>query len=219
MLNNYDRVVAELAKLIEEGRNILTRCGYGANDLSGWNDFPSDDEYIRVRTRASNLIRRTCGEKSIHSKEMDGIENRSTGLPSVVGVLEAAKADIEGGLLIDLKQLVEAEILGDFLDQAEALLSAGYYVPAASLVGVVLEDTLRKMCDAANIAYPANTTIDRLNAELAKAAIYGKLTQKQITAQADIRNNADHGRSERFKLANVEEMVSWVKRFVAEHSK
>ena len=218
-MNNYDRIVAELAKLIEEGRNILTRCGYGTNDITGWKRFPSDDEYIRVRTRASNLVRRVCGEKSAHWKELDGIEKRSAGLPRVVGVLEAAKADIEGGLLFDLKQLVEAEILGDFLDQAGALLSTGYYVPAASLAGAVLEDTLRKMCDAANITYPANTKIDRLNADLAKAAIYDKLTQKQITAMADIRNNADHGHPEKFRTTDVEDMIRWVERFAADHLK
>jgi hypothetical protein len=54
--------------------------------------------------------------------------------------LEAAKADCEDGLLFNLKALVQAEILGDFLDQARVLFDAGYYVPAASLAGAVLID-------------------------------------------------------------------------------
>ncbi|MFZ0888452.1 MAG: hypothetical protein WA005_08370 [Candidatus Binataceae bacterium] len=148
-----------------------------------------------------------------------GRSTSTTRLAGVVGLLEAAKADFEGGLLFNLKALTEAEILGDFLEQAEVLLAGGYFGPAASLVGAVLEDTLRKISDAAKIPYPAKTKIDGLNVALAKATIYNALTQKQITAFADIRNNADHGHFGKFKQTDVEDMLKWVRRFASEHLK
>jgi hypothetical protein len=211
---NNEQIVAEFSKLIEEGRRILKDCGYSG---AGWSLWPSNDDYFRVRTRASNLVRRACGENSAHRRELESIGTESLELPKVVGVLEAAKADFEGGFLFDLKALVEAEILGDFLDQATALIAAGHHVAAASLTGAVLEDTLRKMSDAAEIPFPASTKIDSLNIELAKAAIYDKLTQKQITAWADIRNNADHGHFDKVKKADVDDMIKWVQRFASEH--
>ena len=132
-------------------------------------------------------------------------------------MVAAAKHDFERGLLFDLRALVNAEILGDFMEQAERLLEENYYVPAASLAGAVLEDTLRKLCDKNGLTYPDKTTIDRLNADLAKAGIYDKLVQKRITALADIRNNADHGKFDKFAREDVEDMVKWLRRFTADY--
>ena len=117
---------------------------------------------------------------------------------------------------MDLRALVEAEVLDDFLEQAKHLHDRGYHVPAASLAGAVLEDTLRKLCAVHRIAIPEKTNIDRLNAELAKSDVYNKLFQKRITALADVRNNADHGRFDEFSAEDVKDMVGWVKRFCAD---
>jgi len=81
------------------------------------------------------------------------------------GVLVAAEHDFEEGLLFDLRSLIAAEAIGDFIQQAEYLLSAGYYVPAASLAGAVLEDMLLKLCEKRGVALPEVTKIDRLNAD------------------------------------------------------
>jgi hypothetical protein len=214
-VNNYDQIIVEFSNLIQEGRSVLASCRW--HDGEWGSRFPGDDEYFRIRTRASNLIRRICGEGSPHYREIETISKESIKLPGVIGILEASKADFEGGLLFNLKSLVEAEILGDFLEQANALLSAGYHVAAASLAGAVLEDTLRKICDRVKITYSASTKIGNLNADLTKAGVYNLLTQKQITALADIRNNADHGHFDKFKPTDVEEMTKWIGRFASEH--
>jgi len=107
----------------------------------------------------------------------------------------------------------------DFLSQAEYLLSEGYVQAAASLAGAVLEDALRRMCDQKEIVYNEETKIDLLNVSLAKADVYEKLTQKEITAKADIRNNADHGHFGKVKKDDVEDMVKWIRRFISENLK
>ncbi len=133
------------------------------------------------------------------------------------GILEAAHNDFTEGFLFDLRSLISAELLGDFLEQAETLLQEGYYVPAASLAGAVLEDSLRKLCEKNGMEVPEKTKIDKLNTELAKANIYNKLTQKEITAKADIRNNADHGKYDKFTEEDVGFMVKWIRKFESEH--
>jgi hypothetical protein len=69
------------------------------------------------------------------------------------------------------------------------------------------------------IATPPKTKIDSLNSELARAGVYDKLIQKRITVLADIRNNADHGHPEKFKPEDVDDMVKWVRRFLADYLK
>lgn len=108
-------------------------------------------------------------------------------------------------------------MLDDFLSQAEFLVSDGCHVPSASLAGAVLEDTMRKMCDRRKITYPSKTNIEFLNTSLVANKTYDKLVQKQITAYADIRNNADHGHFEKVLQPDVKEFLRWLRRFVSEN--
>lgn len=207
--------------LIKEGKQILADCGWDGREYH--NGYPDDISYRRFRTEAMNLVRRICGENSDHYQELKRLAEgkHSAGnsyyFKDCFGVLEAAHRDFQGGYLFDLRSLVRAELLGDFIDQAEALLTEGYYVPAASLAGAVLEDTLRKLCNKNKIPVPDKTKIDKLNADLARAEVYNKLVQKRITVLADIRNNADHGQFDKFSLEDVEDMVKWLRRFTADY--
>jgi len=129
------------------------------------------------------------------------------------GILEAVYADYSEGFLFDLRALISAEVLGDFIDQAEELLTKKYYVAAASLAGAILEDSLRRICDKNQIETTEKPGIEIFNIALAKSNVYNKLKQKQITAWADLRNKADHGEFEEVKGDDVEDMVKWVKKF------
>ena len=214
-----ERIAAGFEELLNEGQQVLNACGWDGMDFQR---HPPVDAYRSFRARSANIIRRVCRETSEHYREFERTAKQQyadspSQFPAFLGVLRGAYRDYQGGLLIDLRSLIAAELLGDFLDQAKYLLSEGYHVPAASLAGAVLEDTLRKLCDRHGISYPLKTSINVLNVELAKAQVYNALAQKQITAYADIRNNADHGRSGEFKTADVEEMVSWVSRFATDY--
>jgi hypothetical protein len=214
-----DSILKEFEGLISESRAILQACGFSKS--GEWNTWPNPTDYLRIRTRALNLARRACGENSDHCQSLvrlaNAKETETLKLAECLGILEAAETDFSRGLLLDLKALVQAEALGDFLEQAEVLLASGYHVPAASLAGAVLEDGLRKLCDARSVAYPPKTTIDPLNSSLAKAGAYDKLVQKRITALADIRNSADHGRPDKFKPEDVDDMLKWTRRFLADY--
>lgn len=209
-------------RLIEEGQRVISNAGWDGKNFRRW---PAADEYFRFRTQAMNLVRRVCGNDSDHYQQLKRLaEEERSGAHSryivhCLGVVQAAKLDFDTGLLFDLRALIVADVLGDFVEQAEQLLVASYYVPAASLAGAVLEDTLRKLCDKHGIPVPASTKIDRLNADLAKSNVYDKLIQKRITALADIRNNADHGHFDKFRKEDVEDMIRWIRRFTADYLK
>ncbi|MGH8592507.1 MAG: hypothetical protein ACREV3_01215 [Gammaproteobacteria bacterium] len=154
---------------MKEGTEILRAAGWSGKDID---HHPGQHEYLRFRTEAMNLIRRSCGEDSDHYRELKRIaeaKESSTNayyLMHCFGIVEAAQRDFAAGLLFDMKALIAAELLGDFIEQTEVLLEAGYHVPAASLAGAVLEDTLRKLCSKHNVRFPASTKIDSLNSEL-----------------------------------------------------
>jgi len=195
---------------------------------NGWNgkefySFPNPTDYLRFRTEAMNLIRRSCGEDSDHYIQIKRLAeskdsaNNGFYFSHCFGVIEAAHNDFESGLLFQIRSLVAAELLEDFIIQAQALFDAGFHVPAASLTGAILEDTLRKLSENKGIKVPEKTKIDSLNSELARHGVYDKLIQKRITALADIRNNADHGHFDKFTKPDVEDMIKWTIRFTADY--
>lgn len=214
-----DKLKTKFERLLAEGEQILRNNGWPGDNFH----HPETVEYIRFRTEALNLVRKTCGEDSDHYLQLRSVaDNKQTAFNSYYfrecyAALEAAKRDYDDGLLFEVRLLVAAELFVDFLDQAKHLLEKGYHVPAASLAGAVLEDGLRKLSENNSIPVPSQTKIDKLNADLARKGVYSKLVQKNITAYADIRNNADHGHFDKFDPDDVEAMTKWVSRFLAEH--
>lgn len=210
-------ILQEFESLIYEGNSYAAR--HKTTDTYG----QDDRDYLRLRTRALNLVQRVCGKESEHYQELHrlavgkGTATNNYYFSLCLGALEAARDDYQRGLLFDLRALIEAEVLGDFIDQAEMLLSQGYYIPAASLAGAVLEDSLRKLYAAHGIPIPTKTSINVLNIELVKKNVYNALVQKYITALADIRNNADHGHTNKFNRQDVEDMIRYIRRFTADY--
>lgn len=206
-----EKILQKYTQLISDIDSVI----WGAGE-----NWPDTTVVTRVITEAMNLIRKTCGESSDYYTRLKEITKEKNYHPNEAtqykGVIEAAYNDYKDGFA-NLDSFVRAEIFEDFLSMAEYLLSEGYYVPAASLVGGVLEDSLRKLCGKNNISYPDKTKINSLNTDLAKAGIYNALVSKEIIAKADIRNNADHGKAKEFTEQDVKNMVEWVRRFIIDY--
>jgi hypothetical protein len=136
-----------------------------------------------------------------------------------IGILESLRNDWDAGLLVSRELLITADAFEGLLEQAEYLLSEGYENAAAVLVGGVLEAALRKICDVHGVPYDPRATMEPLNVALAGHAppVYNKLVQKQITAWADLRNNAAHGRYSEYTKKQVADMLGWVREFAARH--
>ena len=220
-----ETIQQELQALVESGQETAKHTafvGFSRSQVGQLN--LALRRYQGFKTRALNLIRRAFGVESDHYKELrrlgDGLgtgEPEFTRFAACLGIVEAAQHDLEAGLLFDMKALISAELLGEFIDQADILLSTKYHIPAASLAGAVLEDTLRKLREKNGSPTPKKSSINSLNAELVKAGTYGQPTHKQITAYADLRNRADHGEFHLVSPADVEAMVAWVRRFAEEY--
>lgn len=181
----------------------------------------SYEAFTQWFTAVMSLIERTFGVQSHYHQHLSDayVVFKSHGpMGSVIertrGVLASAKADYEAGYLIRQRTLLRADLAEDVLTQAEELLTAGYKDPACVLAGVTLELALRDLCERENIPM---AKLDRMNSDLAEKDIYNKGMQKQITAWADRRNAAAHGKWGDYSDADVRDMVAGIRRFVADH--
>jgi len=187
---------------------------------SGDSEYIKEEDFIEWKVKAKNLLVKSCGENSEHYKEFLKNEKRSAygtnlGIAKrLMPVFKAAKSDFDGGYLSSVRVLVQAEIFESELEQAEELLKSGYKTASAVIAGIVLETGLRELCDTNAIGHGK---LDKMNADLAKAGIYGKLEQKRITTLANIRNSAAHGNPDEFTSDDVNDMIRDVERFLANH--
>jgi hypothetical protein len=82
------------------------------------------------------------------------------------------------------------------------------------IAGVVLDTALRDLCSREGLIH---SKLDKMNTDLAKAGVNNKLQQKRITALADIRNSAAHGKTEEFSDGDVINMTRDVEQFLANY--
>src|SRR5208337_5589852 len=111
------------------------------------------------------------------------------------------------------------EIFSDLLVQAEVLLDHDYKDAAAVIIRAVLEDGLRKLCEAHKVEVGKRDTIQQLNEKLYKESAYSALQLKEIIAKAEIGNCAAHGRFDEYKKEDVAAFLEFVLRFLSQYLK
>lgn len=179
--------------------------------------------YAGFRSAGLALIVSIYGEDHPYFKEFNKIvENlQAYCVEGGIGILNSIKEEIEGGWLTSYRQLVSAEIFSDFLEMAEYLLEQSYKDAAAVMIGSVLEEHLRQLCQLHYIDthLPGEDRkpkkADSLNSELAKNGVYGKLDQKNVTAWLDLRNKSAHGNYQLYSIDQVRLMYQGVLDFIA----
>lgn len=177
-----------------------------------------DERLLAWKVKVKNLLVASCGNESQHYKEfceaekIRGFDSNYTSFKRMRSVFAAAMEDYKGGYLTSIKNLVQADVFDSELEQAKELLANGYKMAAAVIAGVVLETALRDLCTKEGLPH---SKLDKMNADLAKAGVYNKLQQKRITALADIRNSAAHGKPTEFTDLDVANMVNDVEQFLA----
>ena len=208
--DRFDQLLAELPTI--EATIRQRRGEFG--------DYTEMNEELALtwKVKAKNLLVAACGKESQHYQEfieaekLHSFESKSDALKRMKSVLIAAMDDYKGGYLISIKNLIQADVFDSQLEQATELLSSGYKLAAAVIAGVVIETALRDLCVREGLA---TGKLDKMNSDLAKAGIYNKLQQKRITALADIRNSAAHGKPDEFTDADVSNMIRDAEQFLS----
>jgi hypothetical protein len=210
ILNRLDELIA-----------LGSRVGATANDSGanrGW-VFTGSEVTSQWATSCLNVLSK-LGEGNIYYQQFTSLMGTITALQSVQkgqGILRAAKEDCERGAIFDTRTLIEADLFGEFLEQAGHLLEAKYKGPAAVIAGAVVEDGLRKLCSRSNVQIAPDATLTPMNDALAKAGVYSKLAHDKLMPVIRLRNDAAHGKWDQFTPQDVRGMIDEVRSFMATH--
>src|SRR5579864_994204 len=131
MATTKDRLLKEVELLIAEGQAVL-KSDWAKTHLGGMT-IANPQHYVDVGLQAKwvagcrNLMR-MLGQNSEPWKDIfEESGNRSITAKSMLGTLEGIKQAIERDLLVTVEDLVFAEAFSDLLEQADYLLSEGYF--------------------------------------------------------------------------------------------
>ena len=208
IVQEYMRIVKDAGELLKELDS--SKGGIGADGMRRW---------FSIRTSALNLISRTAGESSIYYRALLEAHAPNTmhgQMPSLsVGIIEAAMTDYREGFMADAKLHVSAEVLTDFLVQAEVLLEHDYKDAAAVLIRAVLEDGLRRVCLSKGIEVKDRAGVDDLTQALTKQNVLTALQKKEIDAKRELANAAVHGRFSEYTKQDVVAFHEFVQRLLA----
>lgn len=222
-----NRVKAEIDELVQIGDEIAAAASLSSSTLG-------QDSVIKASawvSRIGEILRKLCAPQSKHMASYEAAvatkdfytmdKYRYSHIGVMQGVIKAVQHEFEMGLLAEFRGLVQADVFADFLEMGEYVLGEGYKDAAAVLIGSVLEDTLRKLAQANGIATRKPNgrplTIQPLNVECAKAGIYDKLVEKQVTSWGDLRNKAAHGEYDKYDPGQVKMMLLFVQKFASDY--
>jgi hypothetical protein len=207
-------VLRQLDQILEEAREVLA-----TSEASPANEALA----TRLITRALAAVERIAGKKSVHLRQATEFAVKDTWgyRPSarlVASVVEALRADVEGGFIATLAEQIHGDLFADFLEMAQHLCDENYKDAAAVIAGSSLEAHLRQLCEKHQIGttHPNGNPkkADALNSELAAAGAYNKGDQKSVVAWLGLRNDAAHGHYGKYEVQQVQIMIASVRDFV-----
>ncbi|MGA0572826.1 hypothetical protein ACO2Q9_19090 [Variovorax sp. VNK109] len=177
------------------------------------------------RAGVLSFLSSVFGAEHSYVKEFETHTRNDLGssIDSGLAILAQVRDEIQAGWALSYRSLVAADICGDFLDMADALLEAGFKDAAAVMIGSVLEEHLRTLCRRRGIdlqfingaGRAVAKKAEAMNVDLHKASAYNMQDQKSVTSWLDLRNNAAHGHYAEYKKEQVDLMRAGVALFIS----
>lgn len=225
IINKLDRLLAEATHLKEEYDTKV-----GNNMQSRINGIERDHKikFSSFRTSYLNFVEKIEGKNSKYYLDFEDNTNTygQMAIDFSYNLLQNLKADIDDGWIGNIRNLISADIFTDFIEMADYLLEENYKDPAAVILGSVLEENLRNLCqnngipveeiDKKGKMHPKKASA--MNDELLKNSIYNNLTQKNVTAWLDLRNKAAHGKFSEYNIQDVRAMSLGMKNFIVSNN-
>jgi len=209
-------VLRRLDELITVGEQVVaTRRSPPPHVITG--DFVDSAKFRQWRTSSLSLPKLVLGEDSTHYQEYSKHCKNAKHADAVDGlaVLKSAKEEIQGGYLTRVKTLAFAEVFADFLEMADHLIETGYKDSAASLIGAVLENGLRKLAQRNGNNVKSHDDLGVLNQKLADQSVYSRIVQREIHVQKGVRDAADHGQFDQYDDQQVRRMAEFARKFLS----
>lgn len=192
-----ESVITYLEKLITEGEALLAHKYIVKTSSFTQEDFVPVAAYERWRGNC-RVLEVKLGKSIDPWRKVISTEsaNKGTIVLRLLGAVRSIKDAVEGDHLISFAELVVAEAFSNLLEQAEYLLSKGYWLAAGVLGRAVLEEELRVIAQTQGcLPQKDRPTLNDLNTTLYKNETYDKLDFKLIDTLAAIGNDCAHNKT------------------------
>jgi HEPN domain-containing protein len=127
-------------------------------------------------------------------------------------ILRSANRRFESSLL-DIRQLVQADLMDSELETARELLKRGFHRAAGAMAGVVLEKHLQQVVSNHAVTIRKKSPgIADLNEVLKGAGVLDVPTWRFVQRLGDLRNICSHGKDREPTSGEVEELVAGVEK-------
>ncbi len=169
---------------------------------------------------AGHVVQIVCpNPENMYRKKAEEIASRSVGnfTHSAVGefteLLKRLLADVQGGLIAAIINRAQAETFDDFLDHGRAYLKAEQVREAGVIVGVVFEDSLRRVSRKNGIK-DKDVKLDELISALTKLEVISPTKAKRARAAAHVRTKATHAQWDEFDLKDVNAAIEFTQELI-----
>jgi uncharacterized protein YutE (UPF0331/DUF86 family) len=211
-----DSIQKHIETLIVEGRRLLNSLG---SEL--WVPDEKEADSQRWFTSGVNVVFVVAPPESIHRTQMAALvvhpdlktRIRVSLARRALGILEALAVDLKAGLLNKFEYIILGISFDNFLDHAADFHRADKKQEAAVLVGVVLEDTIRKIAEKHGLR-AKGPSLELLIDELVKLNVLTPVKAKRVKAYAGTRNRALHADWEAFDIRDVGEMIMGIRELI-----
>lgn len=211
-----DTVVSRINRLIEVGSSLSLGTKYDQVKSESHRQ-----ECAAWLTSAKHAVGIVCPDPKSPYREAvdralgDGVQNlanRQVG--EVSAILASLLVDLKAGVLISIADRARAEVFDDFLDHGEHYYKNGKNNECGVIVGVVFEDSLRRICRKRGIL-EKDQQLDSLISALASAGVLTATKAKRARVAAHVRAKATHAQWDEFDIEDVRASIDFTREIVA----
>jgi hypothetical protein len=212
----------ELEQLIQRGHEILYACGWDGRSYGAFK--PGGIEVLKFRARSLGLVRRACGDESIHYRKLERYAaerhaaEKGYHIREFLDVLEAVYRQGQRQRTFGLEPdplLIETG--ADVIELAEALANAGCLVEACRHAGTVLARLLRRFARAHGVADVDERPLPELAAALRETGVVDDAAHRRLSACLQLSHDVWGPDAVRIPEGELSEMVQWVRDFALRH--
>lgn len=198
-----------IEKLIKEGDQLSGTNGYGrCHDVrqkqlaSAWITSAQNAIYL-ICPSTDSPYRITANKFSRHSSTYTVCQ----AVGEFTAVLRGLLIDADAGLVSSIIDRATAEAFDNFLDHGEAYLISKRKKEAGVIIGVVFEDTIRRLCKKLGNSNE-DAPLDKLISLLAAEGELSGTKAKRARTAAHVRTKATHASWNDFDESDVQEALT-----------
>ena len=176
--------------------------------------YVNNGKFRGFRSASLSFLERIFGARHTYYKEFTEHVNKPmpTYAEAGINMLQAAKAEIEGGWLFTVEGQISAEIFADFIALAKEALDDNKDV-AAVLACAALEDALKRVAIKNEMDVDDKDMSEVINALKAKGVIKGAQAPI-VQSYVKLRNKAFHAEWDKFDKESVSSVIGFTEQFL-----